>query len=227
MNTDVLPLTKNVGFPNTSTAVATPPGLGGGDERPASKKSPPDDWSESSELLPSFGGSSSSSASSSPTMYVAVGHCGRLVAVISPNCVKDHFRSIRILILFLNFFDKMAAGGHFGLDDNVSYRDIWMNNACVKFEERRLNPSKVIALTTKLWRGGGRRWRRGGGGCVADENIIYLYSRKLTFLGNIIMYVSSFKDGIVDSLRMVSTGENFIKPYSDDHRLAVLLTQSF
>ena len=33
-------------------------------------------------------------------------------------------------------------------------RDIWMSNACVKFEERSLNPSKVIALTTKLWRGG-------------------------------------------------------------------------
>ena len=29
-------------------------------------------------------------------------------------------------------------------------RYIWMNNACVKFEERSLNPSKVIALTTKL-----------------------------------------------------------------------------
>ena len=29
-------------------------------------------------------------------------------------------------------------------------RDIWMNNACVKFEERSLNPSKVIVLTTKL-----------------------------------------------------------------------------
>ena len=28
--------------------------------------------------------------------------------------------------------------------------DIWMNNACVKFEERSLNPSKGIALTTKL-----------------------------------------------------------------------------
>ena len=41
------------------------------------------------------------------------------------------------------------------------------------------------------------------------------------------MYLSSFKDGIVDSLRMVSTSENFIKPHSDDHRLAVLLTQSF
>ena len=29
-------------------------------------------------------------------------------------------------------------------------RDIWMSNACVKFEERSLNPSKVNALTTKL-----------------------------------------------------------------------------
>ena len=48
-------------------------------------------------------------------------------------------------------------------------RDIWMSNACVKFEERSLNPSKVIALTTKLCRGG----PRGGGGCVADENIIF------------------------------------------------------
>ena len=44
-----------------------------------------------------------------------------------------------------------------------------MTNACVKFEERSLNPSKVIALTTKFGRGGRRRRRRG---CVADENII-------------------------------------------------------
>ena len=29
-------------------------------------------------------------------------------------------------------------------------RDIWMNNACVKFEECSFNPSKVIALTTKF-----------------------------------------------------------------------------
>ena len=29
-------------------------------------------------------------------------------------------------------------------------RDIWMSNACVKFEERSLNLSEVIALTTKL-----------------------------------------------------------------------------
>ena len=48
-----------------------------------------------------------------------------------------------------------------------------MSNACVKFEERSLNPSKVIALTTKLWRGGPRGGPRGGGGFVADENIIF------------------------------------------------------
>ena len=47
-----------------------------------------------------------------------------------------------------------------------------MSNACVKFEECSLNPSKVIALTTKLWCGGGRGGRRRGGG-VADENIIF------------------------------------------------------
>ena len=29
-------------------------------------------------------------------------------------------------------------------------RDMCMSNACVKFEERSLNPSKVIALTTEL-----------------------------------------------------------------------------
>ena len=40
-------------------------------------------------------------------------------------------------------------------------RDIWMSNACVEFEQRSLNPSKVIALTTKLC------------GSVADENIIF------------------------------------------------------
>ena len=50
-----------------------------------------------------------------------------------------------------------------------SSRDIWMSNACVKFEQRSLNPSKVIALT-KLCGGGRPR----GGGCVADENIIFL-----------------------------------------------------
>ena len=29
---------------------------------------------------------------------------------------------VRKLFFFLKFLDKMAASGHFGLDDNVSYR---------------------------------------------------------------------------------------------------------
>ena len=52
-----------------------------------------------------------------------------------------------------------------------------MSNACVKFEESSLDPSKVIALTTKLCCGGGCGGHGGrggsGGGCVADENIIF------------------------------------------------------
>ena len=57
VNADGLPLTESVGVSvadvNTSTAVATPPGLGGSDEGLTSKKSQLDDWSE---LLPSLGG---------------------------------------------------------------------------------------------------------------------------------------------------------------------------
>ena len=50
-------------------------------------------------------------------------------------------------------------------------RHIWMSNACVKFEERSLNPSKCIARHDNeivTWR------RTGLGCCVADENIIFL-----------------------------------------------------
>ena len=66
--------------------------------------------------------------------------------------ISGHFRSIRNCFVFL-IFDKMAVGGHFGWDDNVNYRTrprYLMSNACVKFEERSLNPSKVITLTTKF-----------------------------------------------------------------------------
>ena len=61
-------------------------------------------------------------------------------------------------------------------------RDIWMSNACAKFEERSLFPSKVIALTTKLC---------GGRGCVADENIIFpktYVSREYNYFTHIYMY---------------------------------------
>ena len=47
----------------------------------------------------------------------------------------------------LFFFEIFGQNGRQSVIELV--RDIWMNNACVKFEERSLNPSKVIALTTK------------------------------------------------------------------------------
>ena len=94
----------------------------------------------------------------------AGGHFG--CPQITFNRISIAFRAIsdRYGTYFFKFFDEMAAGGHYGWDDNVIYRtrDIWMSNACVKYEERSLSPSKVIALT-KLWRGG----------FVADENIIF------------------------------------------------------
>ena len=57
-----------------------------------------------------------------------------------------------LLIAFLAISDRYPP---FVLDWTTMsiiklFRDIWMNNACVKFEERSLNFSKVIALTTKL-----------------------------------------------------------------------------
>ena len=86
-----------------------------------------------------------------------------------------HFWPFQIHTELYLIFDKMVAGGHFGCPqitfDRISghwqpfwmgrqpgmtmsiiefVRAIWMSNACVKFEERSLNPSKVIALTTKL-----------------------------------------------------------------------------
>ena len=82
--------------------------------------------------------------------FIFSGHFGR--SKITFNRISDHFRSI--CNLFFDFiFDKMAAGGH--LDGTTMsiielVRDIWMSNACVKFEEHSLNPSKVMALTTKL-----------------------------------------------------------------------------
>ena len=68
----------------------------------------------------------------------------------------DIQKSLLITFLAISIFDKMTAGGHFGWDDNVNYRirprylDDQCMHACVKFEERSVNPSKVIMLTTKL-----------------------------------------------------------------------------
>ena len=89
---------------------------------------------------------------------------------MSANNFWSHFWPFQIdTQFFLNCFTKWPPPAI--LDGTTMsiiklVRDIWMSNACVKFEERSLNPSKVIALITKLWHGG-------RGGCVADENIIF------------------------------------------------------
>ena len=128
--------------------------------------------------------------------FWSIGHIGW--PKFTFNGIFGHFRSIRILIIYLYFWQngrlpfwmfKNNFRSHFlpfQIDTQLFFltkwppaaildgttmsiielvRDIWMSNACVKFEECSLKPSKVIALTTKLW--------RGGGGCVADENIIF------------------------------------------------------
>ena len=43
---------------------------------------------------------------------------------MSTNNFRSHFWPFQIdaQLFFLNFFDKMAAGGHFGWGDNVNYR---------------------------------------------------------------------------------------------------------
>ena len=108
------------------------------------------------------------------------GHFGCLK--ITLDRISGHFRlighfgmsEIHFRWHFWPFFDKMAAGAILDVTTMSIIelvRDIWMNNACVKIEERGLNPSKVIALTTKMWRSGGGGGPRGG--CVADENIIF------------------------------------------------------
>ena len=95
--------------------------------------------------------------------------------------ISGHFRSIRNFLFCLTKWPPAAILDGTTMSIIELVRDIWMSNACVKFEERSLNPSKVIALTTKLWRGGPRPRC---GGCVADENIIFL---KTYVLGNIII----------------------------------------
>ena len=43
---------------------------------------------------------------------------------ISENHFRSHFWPLQIdtQLFFFKCFDKMAAGGHFGMDDNVNYR---------------------------------------------------------------------------------------------------------
>ena len=99
----------------------------------------------------------------------AGGHFG--CPQITFDYISGHFRSIRnyFLKLFLTKWPPAAILDRTTMSIIDLVRDIWMSNACVKFEERSLNPSKVIALTTKLWCGGRGRGG-GGGGC---ENILF------------------------------------------------------
>ena len=79
---------------------------------------------------------------------VASGHFG--CPKITFDRISGHFIDTE---LFFLIFDKMVVGGILdGMTMSIIelIRDIWMNNACVKFEECSLNTSKVIALTTKL-----------------------------------------------------------------------------
>ena len=80
----------------------------------------------------------------------AGGHFG--CPKITLDHISCHFRSIRNFCFGI-FWTKwppaaILDGTTMSIIELV--RDIWMSNACVKFEECSLNPSKVIALTTKL-----------------------------------------------------------------------------
>ena len=82
----------------------------------------------------------------------ASGHFGCVCLKIIFDHSSCHFRSIRNFF-FGNFWTKWPPAAILDwtkMSVIELVRDIWMNNACVKFEERSLNPSKVIALTTKL-----------------------------------------------------------------------------
>ena len=73
---------------------------------------------------------------------------------MSENHFRSHFWPFQIdTELFLNFFSKwppvaILHGTTMSIIELV--RDIWMSNACVKFEECSVNHSKVIARTIKL-----------------------------------------------------------------------------
>ena len=74
---------------------------------------------------------------------------------MSENNFRSHFLPFQIdmQLLFFFIFDKwppaaILDGTTMSIIELV--RDIWMSNACVKFEECSVNPSKVFSLTTKL-----------------------------------------------------------------------------
>ena len=65
--------------------------------------------------------------------------------------ISGQFRSIcNFFLIFLTKWPPAAILDGTTMSIIELVRDIWMSNACVKFEECSLNHSKVIALTTKL-----------------------------------------------------------------------------
>ena len=69
-----------------------------------------------------------------------------------PKIISGHLISIRNFIFFGNFWTKWpSAAILYGTTMSIIeiVRDSWMSNAYVKIDKRSLNPSKVIALTTK------------------------------------------------------------------------------
>ena len=79
-----------------------------------------------------------------------------ILDVMSENNFRSQFLPFQIDTQLFNFFNFWTKWPPAAILDWTTMsvielvRDIWMNNACVKFEERSLNPSKVIALTKKL-----------------------------------------------------------------------------
>ena len=88
-------------------------------------------------------------------LFLILGQNGRRWPFwMSENNFRSQFLPFQIdtQLFFFNFLTKWPPAAI--LDWTTMsvielVRDIWMNNVCVKFEERSLNPSKVIALTTK------------------------------------------------------------------------------
>ena len=88
----------------------------------------------------------------------AVGHFELLIAFLaisghfdtellfSPVAILDVRKSLSVAFLAISDRSAILDGTTMSIIELV--RDIWMSNACVKFEERSLYPSEVIALTT-------------------------------------------------------------------------------
>ena len=73
---------------------------------------------------------------------------------MSENHFRSHFWPFQIntelVVDFLTKWPPAAILDGTTMSIIELVQDIWMSNVCVKFEERNLNRSKVIALTRKV-----------------------------------------------------------------------------